>query len=61
MFIRKPENLLTSQQVSWLEMDQLDCYDDLWSCLPIHVYAEGDLHAGLTAKEGEASPEGAGR
>ena len=61
MLIREPENLLTSQQVSWLEMDQLDCDDDLWSCIYIHVYTEGDVRTSLATEEGEASPQGAGR
>ena len=52
MFIRKQDKLLTDAQVSWLEMDQLDRHDHIWSCPDLHVHAEGDLCAGSTAKEG---------
>ena len=55
------ESFLTSEQVSRLEMDQLDCHDHLWSWVHMPVYGEGDLRASLTPKEGEASPKGAGR
>ena len=52
MVTRTPKSFLTSGQVPWLEMDQLDCHDDLWSGFHLHVYAEGDLRTGLTTKEG---------
>ena len=56
----KLKGILTGQQVPWLEMDQLDCYDDLWTWALIFVYAERNIRASFATEESQAAPKGAG-